>query len=142
MFIIFQRCYRVQYRLQNIIFWAGQAAPEVDLPRCAFTCPSTLLNKGEIGPLPRALPAGQVRFLFSLPCCRFLVNSLTTCNRASGYVACCTIQSLKGQMHHHDDLGSKCAYMCHLSNKTTRKSVLLSTPQIWLMKVSKKLVWV
>ena len=28
--------------------------------------------------------------------------------------------------------------MCHLSNKTTRKSVLLSTPQIWLMKVSKK----
>ena len=46
---------------------------------------------------------------------------------------------LKGQMHHHDDLGSKCAYMCHLSNKTTRKSVLLSTPQIWLMKVSKKL---
>ena len=59
MFIIFQRCYRVQYRLQNIIFWAGQAAPEVDLPRCAFTCPSILLNKGEIGPLPRALPAGQ-----------------------------------------------------------------------------------
>ena len=47
--------------------------------------------------------------------------------------------TLKGQMHHHDDLGSKCAYMCHLSNKTTRKSVLLSTPQIWLMKVSKKL---
>ena len=45
--------------------------------------------------------------------------------------------ALKGQMHHHDDLGSKCAYMCHLSNKTTRKSVLLSTPQIWLMKVSK-----
>ena len=42
-------------------------------------------------------------------------------------------------MHHHDDLGSKCAYMCHLSNKTTHKSVLLSTPQIWLMKVSKKL---
>ena len=41
-------------------------------------------------------------------------------------------------MHHHDDLGSKCAYMCYLSNKTTRKSVLLSTPQIWLMKVSKK----
>ena len=29
------------------------------------------------------------------------------------------------QMHHHDDLGSKCAYTCHLSNKTTRKSVLL-----------------
>ena len=49
---------------------------------------------------------------------------------------------LKGQMHHHDDLGSKCAYTCHLSNKTTRKSVLLSTPQIWLMKVSKKLAWV
>ena len=49
------------------------------------------------------------------------------------------INSLKGQMHHHDDLRSKCAYMCHLSNKTTRKSVLLSTPQIWLMKVSKKL---
>ena len=41
-------------------------------------------------------------------------------------------------MHHHNDLGSKCAYTCHLSNKTTRKSVLLSTPQIWLMKVSKK----
>ena len=49
---------------------------------------------------------------------------------------------IKGQMHHHDDLGSKCAYTCHLSNKTTRKSVLLSTPQIWLMKVSKKLAWV
>ena len=39
---------------------------------------------------------------------------------------------------HHDDLGSKCAYTCHLSNKTTRKYVLLSTPQIWLKKVSKK----
>ena len=51
-------------------------------------------------------------------------------------------RAFKGQMHHHDDLGSKCAYMCHLSNKTTRKSVLLSTPQIWLMKVSKKLAWV
>ena len=46
---------------------------------------------------------------------------------------------VKGQMHHHNDLGSKCAYTCHLSNKTTRKSVLLSTPQIWLMKVSKNL---
>ena len=44
---------------------------------------------------------------------------------------CSTVQWLKGQMHHHDDLGSKCAYTCHLSNKTTRKSVLLSTPQIW-----------
>ena len=53
--------------------------------------------------------------------------------------ACTHTSLLKGQMHHHDDLGSKCAYMCHLSNKTTRKSVLLSTPQIWLMKVSKKL---
>ena len=51
-------------------------------------------------------------------------------------------KTFKGQMHHHDDLGSKCAYTCHLSNKTTRKSVLLSTPQIWLMKVSKKLAWV
>ena len=50
-----------------------------------------------------------------------------------------SLDLLKGQMHHHDDLGSKCAYTCHLSNKTTRKSVLLSTPQIWLMKVSKKL---
>ena len=49
-------------------------------------------------------------------------------------------EQVKGQMHHHDDLGSKCAYTCHLSNKTTRKSVLLSTPQIWLMKVSKILV--
>ena len=49
---------------------------------------------------------------------------------------------LKGQMHHHDDLGSKCAYTCHLSNKTNRKSVLLSTPQIWLIEVSKKLAWV
>ena len=49
-----------------------------------------------------------------------------------------TTYTLKGQMHHHDDLGSKCAYSCHLSNKTTRKSVLLSTPEIWLMKVSKK----
>ena len=47
--------------------------------------------------------------------------------------------ALKGQMHLHDDLGSKCAYTCHLSNKTTLESVLLSTPQIWLMKVSKKL---
>ena len=45
---------------------------------------------------------------------------------------------VKGQMHLHDDLGSKCAYTCHLSNMTTLKSVLLSTPQIWLMKVSKK----
>ena len=37
---------------------------------------------------------------------------------------------IKGQMHHHDDsIGSKCAYTCHLLNKTTRKSVLLSTPE-------------
>ena len=57
--------------------------------------------------------------------------------RKSG--ACFNPFMLKGQMHHHNDLGSKCAYTCHLSNKTTRKSVLLSTPQIWLMKVSKKL---
>ena len=35
-------------------------------------------------------------------------------------------------------IGSKCAYTCHLSNKTTRKSLLLGTPQIWLVKVSKK----
>ena len=48
---------------------------------------------------------------------------------------------LKGQMHHHDDLGSKCPYTCHLSNKTTHKSVLLSTPQVWLMKFSKQLSW-
>ena len=44
----------------------------------------------------------------------------------------CTLlnfQAIKGQMHQHDDLGSKCAYMCHLSNKTTRKSVLLSIPE-------------
>ena len=46
---------------------------------------------------------------------------------------CGANSSIKGQMHHHDDLGSKCAYTCHLSNKTTRMSVLLSTPQIWLM---------
>ena len=26
---------------------------------------------------------------------------------------------VKGQMHHHYDLGSKCAYKCHLSNETT-----------------------
>ena len=44
---------------------------------------------------------------------------------------------LKGQMHHHD-LGSKCAYTCHLSNETTRKSVFFRTPEIWLMEVSKK----
>ena len=57
-----------------------------------------------------------------------------------GFLICCqSFHHLKGQMHHHDDLGSKCAYTCHLSNKTARKSVLLSTPQIWLMKVSKKL---
>ena len=46
---------------------------------------------------------------------------------------------LKGQIHYHDDLGSKCAYSCHLSNKTTCKFVLLTTPKIWLMKVSEKL---
>ena len=55
---------------------------------------------------------------------------------------CNSLAGLKGQMHHHDDLGSKCAYTCHLSNKTTRKSVLLSSPQIWLMNVSKILAWV
>ena len=31
--------------------------------------------------------AGQVRVMFSLLHCRFLQNSLATCNRASGYVA-------------------------------------------------------
>ena len=55
------------------------------------------------------------------------------------YIPMCVKRHFKGQMHHHNDLGSKCAYTCHLSNKTTRKSVLLSTPQIWQMKVSKKL---
>ena len=50
---------------------------------------------------------------------------------------------VKGQMHLYDDLDSKCAYTCHLSNKTTRKSVLLSTHQVWLINVSMKqtLVW-
>ena len=62
---------------------------------------------------------------------RLAVSGNTYTIRPSGH-------TLKGQMHHHDDLGSKCAFTCHLSNKTTRKSVLLSIPQIGLMKVSKK----
>ena len=31
--------FRVQHRLQNIIFWAGQGAPQVDLPRRHFHLP-------------------------------------------------------------------------------------------------------
>ena len=55
--------YRVHHRLQNIIFWAGQAAPRVDLPRlhihlprhsvkqrCDWTLPKTLLaERGKSG---------------------------------------------------------------------------------------------
>ena len=47
-----------------------------------------------------------------------------------------SVSILKGQMHHHDGIGSKWAYTCHLSNKTTHKTVLCA-PQLWLMKVSK-----
>ena len=82
---------RVQHSLQNIIYWAGQAAPKVDLPRRHFHLPATLLNKGNIGlSLNITCWAGQVRVFFSLPHCRFLPNSLASYNGASGYVACCT----------------------------------------------------
>ena len=49
-----------------------------------------------------------------------LLVVLMDCVRASIFVlGLCVLRILKGQMHHHDDLGSKCAYTCHLSNKTT-----------------------
>ena len=53
---------------------------------------------------------------------------------------------VKEQMHHHDDLGSKCAYTCHLSNKTTRRlgmeadiiraGHILSTTSDWSRDIS------
>ena len=67
-----------------------------------------------------------------------LVCDITHCDEQHNDISVLEELLFKGQMHHHDDLGSKCAYTCHFSNKTTCKSVLLSTPQIWLMKVSKK----
>ena len=37
---------------------------------------------------------------------------------------------LKGQMHYQNDLGSKWAYTCHLSNRTAPEPVLFSTTQL------------
>ena len=42
----------------------------------------------------------------------------------------CKATRLKGQMHHQNDLGSKWAYTCHLSNKTSPEPVLFSTTQL------------
>ena len=58
------------------------------VPSSTYTCPATLLSKGAIGLGPKYyLPSRASQGLFSLPHCRFLPNSLATCNRASGYVA-------------------------------------------------------
>ena len=66
----------------------GKLPLKLTCPASTSTCPATLLNKGKIGFCPKhCLPSGQVRVLFSLPQCRFLLNSLATCNGASSYVA-------------------------------------------------------
>ena len=62
-------------------------------PAGTSTYPTTLLNKGELhceGSTQNiTCRVGQVRVLFCLPDCRFLMNSLVTYNGASGYVAHC-----------------------------------------------------
>ena len=98
----------------------------MELIHCLQTgnCHSWVFSKLDIGHL--CWENGGVRFLPFL-----LLDKNQSASLTPNSVF---LSSLKGQMHHHDDLGSKCDYTCHLSNKTTRKSVLLSTPQIWLWK--------
>ena len=43
-------------------------------------------------------------------------------------------------MHHQNDLGSKWAYTCHLSNKTSPEPVLLNTSQLKLTEVQQATV--
>ena len=57
----------------------GKLPLKFTYPAYTSTCPTTMLNKGEL----------NCRELFRLPDCYFLLNSLATCSGASGYVARC-----------------------------------------------------
>ena len=86
----------MQQRFENITGQAGQATPQ------RFTCPTTLLNKGELHCDDSAqnitCRVGQVGVLFCLRDCHFLPNLFATCNGASGYVARCLIYGFAGEI--------------------------------------------
>ena len=81
----------------------GAVAPKIDFPLGHFHLPrhyhsggasgsarGTMLNEVESRLCPNiTYRTGQVRVLFSLPHCPFLLNSLATCKGASVYVARC-----------------------------------------------------
>ena len=86
----------MQNRFQNITYRVGQAAPNAYLPRRHFHLPRhSVQHLGELRCEDSAqsitCQAGQVRVLLWLPDCRFLPNSLATWDRASGYVARCSL---------------------------------------------------
>ena len=75
----------------------GKLPLKLTCPAGTSTCPATLLNNGEIGICPKHyLPSGASQGLVQLAPlshCRFLPNSIATCNGASGYVARCRYSS-------------------------------------------------
>ena len=85
---------------RTVLAKGGKLPLKFACPSGTSTCPATLLNKGELHCEDYgqnvACQAEQVRILFCLPDCRFLPNSLPTCNRASGYVARWTTHLING----------------------------------------------
>ena len=87
--------YYTKYTWCNIDFKTSLAEPgklplKFTGPAGTFTCPATLLNKGEYVVILRiniTCQAGQVRVLLCLPDCRFAPNSPATCKGSSDYVA-------------------------------------------------------
>ena len=72
----------------------GKLPLQFTCPAGTSTCPTTLLNKGELhcedSTQNITFRAGHlVKLLLCLSDCQFLPNSLATCNRASGYVVHC-----------------------------------------------------
>ena len=78
----------------------SQLSLKFTCPAGTSTCPAT--HKGELHCKDSAqnitCSSLQVKVLFCLPHCRFLLNSLTTCNGASGYVARCLFSSVQGDL--------------------------------------------
>ena len=85
---------RVQKRLQNIISWAGQTAPKVDLPRMHFHSPRhSIINKGEFG-LPETLlqPSGASQVLVQFAPLPFVAGFI--CNLQRGKRLSCTLRGM------------------------------------------------
>ena len=137
----------MQHRLQNIIFWAGQAAPKVDWPAGTSTCSATLLNNGEIGHCPKHnLPSGASQGLVQLPPLPFIAEF--TYNLQWGKWLCCTLivswNLLFTQRHHstQQHMGQACVWQDSAKPWRTRPfhklwlgSSLKPSPQLCALRI-------